>query len=265
MMHRYYNDFVLEYLRVETLTAGSALVRTLRDGRRVVYKKDLKREYPYTKEFLFEFSRDHPSVLAQYRHELAQLERRGPQSDVDPVDEPLIARSLIHALSHIPTGLDHATSYHKFIVGVIEFLFFPALTYPRKEVGIHDGRKRIDVVMENSARSGLFEELLLQGNPCTYVFFECKNYGRDVANPELDQLGGRFSRERGKVGFLCCRAFRDRDLFIARCRDTWRDDRGLIMPLEDETIGRWLELVAQSNRQSLDRELKNLAAEIRLN
>ena len=49
------------------------------------------------------------------------------------------------------------------------------------------------------------------------------------------------------------------------CRDTFRDDRGLMLPLEDETVLRWLDLVRQSKRQLLDREISNLVAEVWLN
>jgi hypothetical protein len=262
----YYNRYVLDYLRAEALTAASALVHTLKNGRRIVFKKDLKRHFPFSKQFLYEFSRVHPEVLVRYRDDLAQVERRDRRAEVDPVDETTIAAALATALVAIPPGNDHASSYHTFIVGAVEFLFFPQLIYPRKEEEIHEGRKRIDLVMENSARSGSFADLpMIRNYPTAHVFFECKNYGREVGNPELDQLSGRFSRERGKVGFLCCRNFEDRHRFIMRCRDTFRDDRGLCLPLEDEVVLRWLELVRQNRRDSLEREISNLIAEVWLN
>jgi hypothetical protein len=262
----YYNNYVLEYLRAEALTAASALVRTLKNGNRVVYKKDIKREFPFSKRFLYEFSRTHPEVLSRYRQDLAQIERRDSRAEVDPADETTIARALATALPAIPTGNDDASRYHNLIVGAVEFLFFPQLIYPRKEHEIHEGRKRIDIVMENSARGGPFADLaLVRSFPSAHVFFECKNYGREIGNPEIDQLAGRFSRERGKVGFLCCRSFEDRERFIMRCRDTFRDDRGLILPLEDQTVVRWLDLVSQNKRQELDRELSDLIAAVWLN
>lgn len=262
----YYNDYVLEFLKAEALSSGSALVRMLKSGVRKVLKKDLKRQFPYSKQFLFEFSREHPEVLARYREDLAQIERRDSRADVDPADEPTIAAALAAALPTIPPGNDNASAYHNLMIGAVEFLFFPRLIYPRKEQEIHEGRKRIDIMMENSARSGPFSYItLIRGYPSGYVFFECKNYGREVGNPEIDQLSGRFSRERGKVGFLCCRQFEDRDHFIMRCRDTFRDDRGLILPLEDATVLRWLDLVRQSKRHMLDREISDLIAEVWLN
>ena len=117
--------------------------------------------------------------------------------------------------------------------------------------------------MENSARSGPFADIAISRNfPASYVFFECKNYGREVGNPEIDQLSGRFSEKRGKLGFLCCRAFEDRDRFIERCRDTFHDGRGLMLPLEDEAVLRWLNLVRQGKRDALDREISDLVAEV---
>jgi hypothetical protein len=160
-------------------------------------------------------------------------------------------------------GNEHASEYHNLIIGAVEFLFFPQLIYPRKEHEIHEGRKRIDIVLENSARSGVFADIAIVRNyPASCVFFECKHYGREVGNPEIDQLSGRFSRERGRMGFLCCRGFEDRPNFIERCCDTFRDDRGLILPLEDETVLRRLDLVRRGRRGDLDREIRDLVAEV---
>jgi len=64
------------------------------------------------------------------------------------------------------------------------------------------------------------------------------------------------------MGFLCCRNFENRDLFVERCRDTFRDDRGLIVPLDDSTILRLLESVSKRRRQELDDILSTLVAEI---
>lgn len=66
------------------------------------------------------------------------------------------------------------------------------------------------------------------------IFFgSIKNYGRDLGNPELDQLSGRFSPSRGQVGLLACRDFVDKKLFIQRCRDTAVDQRGYVIALDD--------------------------------
>lgn len=260
---RYYNDFVLEYLQTENLEAGSSLVRTLRDGRRRVYKKDLKERFPCSKEFLYEFSRKHPEVLGKYREKLKEGETSAKAMSVQEDDERIIAEALIAALEAIPTGTADATNYHRLMIGILEFIFFPNLLSPKKEQEIHHGRKRIDIVMENGAREGIFQRLRDDRRfPCTYIAIECKNYTREIENPELDQLAGRFSPLRGKLGFMCCRRFDDRALFVNRCRDTLTDDRGLIVPFDDERIVTMLSEVKKENRRLLDQVLSEWVHEI---
>jgi len=260
---KYYRNFVLSFLQAEHLDANSSLVRMLKNGRRVVYKKDLEAIFPGTKENLFQFSRDHPEVLDRYKEQLEQLERIKKASVVDPVDETLIAEALSTALSSIETGGDRASDYHQLMIGILEFLFFPNLILPRKEHEIHQGRKRIDILMENGARTGILSRLNeVRGFPCAYVAIECKNYGTEIGNPELDQLAGRFSANRGQLGILACRAFTDRALFIERCRDTFTDGRGLIVPLDDATVTRWLSLIANGERREIDTEMTRLIDEV---
>jgi hypothetical protein len=98
--------------------------------------------------------------------------------------------------------------------------------------------------------------------PCQYVFVECKNYSSDPANPELDQLSGRFSVNRGKVGFLICRNFINRALFIKRCRDTYKDGRGLIIPLADQDIINLLDNHNEYNDAFFDKYLSDIIREI---
>jgi len=261
---QYYQHFVLNYLRGEELRNPlSRLVKTLRNGRRKVYKKDLETEYPRTKKFLYEFSQSHPEVLREYREFLADAERRGTSSDVDGPNEAVIAQALIAALRAIPPGDRSATEYHKLMIGVNEFIFFPHLMHPKKEREIHQGRKRIDILFENAAVTGIFERIpRLRNFPCAYVPFECKNYTTEVENPELDQLSGRFAVNRGKLGFLCCRTFRNRARFIERCRDTFSDDRGLIIPLDDDAVVRLLTLIHEGQRQAIDGVLSDFVAEV---
>ena len=62
--------------------------------------------------------------------------------------------------------------------------------------------------MSNGAYDGVFHHLsTVRQIACPYIPFECKNYMTEIGNPELDQLAGRFSLNRGMVGFLCCRHF----------------------------------------------------------
>jgi hypothetical protein len=114
-------------------------------------------------------------------------------------------------------------------------LFYPHLTQPRKEWDIHDGRKRIDIVFTNTAGGGFFY-WVGQHYSAPLIIVECKNYSGDVANNELDQLAGRFSPRRGRVGLLLSRSFKNEQRFAQRCRDTATDDRGYIIQLTDADL-----------------------------
>ncbi|HVS27128.1 MAG TPA: hypothetical protein VHE58_07520 [Burkholderiales bacterium] len=259
----YYRHFALEFLQAQHLAAGSNLVHALKNGKRKVYKKDLQARYPCTKDYLFQFSKEHPEVLVRYRQHLEQLEKRGIHSIVEEDDEPGIASALRAALAAIPPGNAHASSYHKLMVGILEFLFFPALLCPRKEQEIHQGRKRIDVLMENGATIGIFYRLhATRKLPSAFVAFECKNYTTEINNPELDQIAGRFSPNRGRVGFICCRHFEDRARFVQRCRDTLKDDRGLVAAVDDATIDLWLSLIEARRRRDLDSAIARVIDEV---
>jgi len=259
----YYRHFALDFLQSEHLRAGSALVHTLRNGKRKVYKKELEQRYPCTKSFLFEFSKEHPEVLAEYRDELSRMEVAGPRSVVDEDDERILAGALRRAVANIEIGNAAASEYHRLMVGILEFVFFPKLLGPRKEVEIHEGRKRIDIVMENAAPSGIFNRLhAVRGIPCSFIFFECKNYGREIANPEMDQISGRFSTNRGRVGFICCRRFDKRALFVKRCRDTFVDGRGLVVAVDDSIVDGLLNLIQSDRREEIDTEIGRLVDEV---
>lgn len=122
-----------------------------------------------------------------------------------------------------------------------------------KESQIHDGRKRIDISYANTARDGFFKYLIRHRIKSRYVFVECKNYGTDVTNPELDQLSSRFSTLRGEFGILACRSFKDKDLFLRRCRDTASDGRGYIIALDDEDLKRLVaDVLAAMNPAPVD-------------
>ena len=130
------------------------------------------------------------------------------------------------------------------MIGVFELFLYPNLINPTKEEEINDGRKRIDISFTNVSEKGFFVYIQDKVNiPCPLVFIECKNYSKDVANPELDQLAGRFSTRRGRFGILSCRNIDNEKLFLKRCIDTFKDDNKLIILITDTDIIRCLEKV----------------------
>lgn len=258
---RYYRQFVLDFLQNENIRMNTALVQRRNNGIRYVTKKSLEEIYPQSKEFLRRFTREHPEILQQFKDEtevnsLANIE-------FTEFDFRGVAKALIARLESIPTGTVDASNFHNVIIGILELIFYPHLINPIKEREIHDGRKRIDLVFDNSAQEGIFRRLSEHLNiPCPYIFVECKNYTKDVANPELDQLSGRFSVNRGKVGFIICRNIDNMELFIQRCKDTYTDGRGLIIPLVDYDLIQLLNTYNDWNWQPIEQFLSDRIREI---
>lgn len=255
--NEYYNRDILEYLQAEHIRAMSSLVHLLKDGTRKVHKKVLKEqdEYKYSKDFIYSFSNEHPELLGQYknRKETADNYNLDVYYSDDEDLEKVIAQELIEKLKVIKAGKDDAYNFHNYCMGALEFIFYPNLTIPKKEDKINNGRKSIDITYQNSADKGFFFNIhTAQQTKSNIVMVECKNYSHDPENPELDQLAGRFSPMRGKFGILLARNFTNTNLFIERCRDTAKEDKGVIIPLADSHIEEMLNLIKNGNRDLID-------------
>lgn len=244
----FYDKHFVSFLQAEYQKAAGSLVRVLK-----VTKKEVKERHPFSKDDLAAFALNNPHVLQTYR-DLAKL--RGPleADDLDEgFDERRFADQLSTALRQIPTGRDNASNYHKLIIGLLSFLFFPGLIEPVKEAEIHEGRKRLDIRFTNAAATPFFNRILTAAQTrALTVPVECKNYSEDLGNPEFDQLSGRFGHTRGFFGFLCCRSTENKDRMSATCRDTALDGRGYIIVLSDDDLCGMLAAVAEGNRSMID-------------
>ena len=258
----FYNEQI-SYLQQEYLHAGQALVRVLRSGEHAVRKKDVKAQHPKSKAALAAFAQQHPDVLAQYK-QLAGAKGVLDPDEIEPdFDEAEYANQLIAALGQIAVGNAQASDYHRFCIGALTFLLFPDLITPMKEREIDQGRKRIDIAYTNAARDGFFDMALRSPQMrAIEIPVECKNYRQDIANPELDQLTGRFSHIRGFLGLLCCRSFDNKERFIERCKDAAVHRNHFVIVLDDDDLGIMLRNVAQGQRQQNDLFLRRRLAEL---
>jgi hypothetical protein len=261
---KYYNHFVLEYLQNENLRLQTALVQRKNNGAHFVTKKSLKEINPQSKDFLRRFTLQHPEVLEQFKDvtEINSL----TNIEITDIEITQIKQDLIYRLQAIPAGTDSASDFHNIIIGILELVFYPHLINPIKEREIHEGRKRIDITFDNASKNGIFYRLSENHRiPCPYIFIECKNYSRDIVNPELDQIGGRLSVNRGQVGFIICRQIDNFQLFMNRCRDSYQDGRGLIIPLVDNDIIQLLQNYDNWNTAFTERFLTERIREITIN
>jgi len=234
----YYRHYMLPVMQNEHIKQHSSLVRTLKDGREEVTKKSLYEKYGKGKLAVVEQTCLRPHILEQYKKEVAKSPSR-PLSieqfaEVETGELPDLD-ALISKLQNLATGRETANEYENLIEEIFSIIFYPALCNPKRENEIHQGRKRIDITYTNEAKQGFFW-FLHSHYPCAFIFVECKNYGKEVKNPEMDQLAGRFSPSRGRVGIMACRTIDDKDTLMARCKDNVSDDRGYMIALDDNDI-----------------------------
>lgn len=259
----FYNHHMINFLQNEYLQADRGLVRVLKSGERRVYKTDVKAVHPFSKSGLAEFAQQHPQILEHYKRIRGALGALEPEEMDGTFDERAYAGQLIVELSAIPPGNDAASDYHRFCLGALTFLFYPQLIRPVKEREVDQGRKRIDIAFTNAAQTGFFDTALRSNQMrAVEIPFECKNYSRDIANPELDQIEGRLTHVRGFLGFVCSRAFADKPRFIERCKDAAAHRSHYVMPLDDEDITAMLRSVQEGRRQGIDAILRQRHAEI---
>jgi hypothetical protein len=248
----YYRLYILEHLRGIELSANTELVKLLKSGERRVPNKYLEKKYGVGKDTSLKITMQYPDILTKYRSDknrvigspLSHLElAEATQSTLPNWDK------LLQDVLNTPAGTEEANNYHIRIEKILSALFSPDLSYPEIERKIHEGRKRIDITYTNVATKGFFKWV---GDyaPAPYVFIECKNYSREIANPELDQISGRFSPRRGKFGVIICRKLENKELFFKRCKDTLHDDRGLIIPLDDEDLNILIAQMKEIKRES---------------
>jgi hypothetical protein len=243
----FYGRHVLPFLQAEHVRAHGSLARLVRgkpsiartddDGRvKKPTKEDVAKIHPKSTHLILDIVKDHPDLLNYYR-KLAAERKELVIIGEDDVSVSRVCNLLSEKLKATPSGVAAATEYHRLAQGILTTIFYPQLTLPRVEWDINDGRKRIDIVYMNDAREGFLQQRREANNTeATMVIVECKNYKDDIANPELDQLLGRFDRNRGRFGWILCRQIDDAPKLLARCRDFAKAGNGFILVFTDEDL-----------------------------
>jgi len=101
------------------------------EARQIDGETRLHHKYRLSKEFLFEFTKQHPEVLKAYKETLP--DKAKPLNDVSIEDRQQAPREAAASDSHrkleeIPTGTDNADLYHRTILGLLTEIFYPWLT-----------------------------------------------------------------------------------------------------------------------------------------
>lgn len=252
---------LLDFLKEEELKLPNSSLIKYRVPRKdqeigdpYVTKKSLKEKYKVEKkEKVLEFSSKYPKLMDNFKEkchfeclsifDFYELE----EDSITDEEYDLFIDGFISTLKKIPTGAKYADEYHSFILGLLTFLFHPTLTNPKKETPIDNSRKRIDITYVNASEKGFFYNLK---NEITsnYIYVECKNYAKNIENPEIDQLAGRFNVSQSKVGILVCR--KTDKYAIERVSGQFRRQNELIMILTDDVLIAMLESMKLGNNKT---------------
>lgn len=268
---KYIQHFALNFLQEQNIRDNTPLVQkyTNKKGKtRIWVTKKSIREKEYEegrrldKDWAVTFTEKNPKIFNDFNEQMKKI-KVDSKINTEGIDEQTIAAFLKQKLLSIKPGRDSAAEYHNLITGILELLFYPNLTNPKKETPIHERRKRIDITFENCAESGFFFRLPTTHQiPSNMIMIECKNYTDDVGNPEVDQLAGRFSVNRGKFGMLLIRNVDDEILLMNRCKDIWSDKSEVIIPVMDTDIISALDSIIENNENKIEEILTKKFFEI---
>ncbi|TGN68272.1 hypothetical protein E4L95_01940 [Paracoccus liaowanqingii] len=239
---KYYRSYVLEAMKRDELSRNSELVHTIKSGKkkgqRDVYKTELEKKYgSQQKAVSIKYTDEHPDVLLKYKAEHsaptpALSHRQIAEAQGLPMPN---WDQLLKAVLKCEPGRKAAYEYEDAITNLLTAVFYPVLVEPEKQSPLHGGLKRVDLRFTNYARSG-FYEWLARHYSCSYVFVECKNFGEELGNPEIDQIAMRFSKDRGQFGMVVCRSVENWDKLNARCIAAAKDSHGYVIVLTDDDL-----------------------------
>jgi CheY-like chemotaxis protein len=190
-----------------------------------------------------------PILLADV---LKRMLRGDTGGDDDSTSSPILAVAT-EELARIPAGNPGAAPFHDWVFRSLRYIFTGQLSNGAKEKGLDERRKRVDIIFQNLATSGFFFDILNRNHIiCPWIFVECKNYTRKAANPEIDQLAGRFSRQRGEFGMLACREVNNPTDLLKRCRDIAHAGRGYVVVLDGADLCHLLDVKSRSDVRQIN-------------
>lgn len=241
---KYYRGYLRPYFEdAELGKARSDFVKIVTDSRtktrvRKVKKKELDQHLGTTKPDIESHTEKYPAALDDYKTAMrgnteAPLPDQDFHSNIATETESL--QDIFAEIRSVKSGRSGANNYHHSVAKFLTCLFDTQLGNEKIETKLHNGLKFIDITYDNVASGGFFD-WLRKNYSAALIVVECKNYGKDVKNPEFDQIGMRFSPRRGEVGLLVCRELADVDAARARAKAIADDGHGYVIVLTDEDL-----------------------------
>jgi hypothetical protein len=207
-----------------------------------------------------------------YKRRLEEITRKIPKRryktkaprDVIKTKSVNIDKQYLEELKGIPPGRakKRASKYHNLIFNILKFVFNDSLSKPKKEDQWDDKTQRVDITFKNLREKGFFKQLAEGYNiTCPNIFIECKNYSKDVANPEFSQIHNRLNNIRGQFGIIVCRKIRDSQKIKTR-QTTLAKDNKYVIVLDDSCIKKIVEFKIKNEDSQIDDYLEEKFKEL---
>jgi WD40 repeat protein len=171
---------------------------------------------------------------------------------------------LMESLRSLLGGPDEATNYRRLTAAILSYVFAGQLSAPEEERTMAGGLRRADILFENKARDGFFNELSSKHNVhCPYIFVECKNYlESSLSNPDFDQLLGRLDQTRGMFGMLTFRRTGDRKGVHKHCRELLERKHVYVMALDDDDLAILLRFKSERDESNVNDYMADLLRQL---
>ena len=159
-------------------------------------------------------------------------------------------------------GKGDAKRFHRLSARILSRVFDNQLGNLKIEQEVEEGIGRIDIVFENKMEEGFFKRLQNQIN-CPLISVECKNYQKEIENPDFDQLSARLKDKRGLFGILVCRGVKDKKKVLRQCKS--KLDKGEhIIVLEDKDLQNLVESKLYGEPEDIDEYISDKHNEVLL-
>ncbi|NDL01019.1 hypothetical protein [Photorhabdus bodei] len=198
----FYNRYIMPSLRNEHLSLNSALVETLKSGKRRVTRKRLLDEYGASKPFIESQIAKFTSSLNEYREEMTlnpppPLKHRDFQ-EINKI-EPFKLSELTKELLSYVKGVD-GNKYFSSLKKILPFIFYPSLIYP---IVLGSNNEIFRLSYLNESRQGFFFELSVFGIESERVIFYFYN---DISNDNvIDTMIKDLDINKVQLGIIFCR------------------------------------------------------------
>ncbi|HCM62854.1 MAG TPA: hypothetical protein DIT05_09960 [Morganella sp. (in: Bacteria)] len=243
----FYTRYIMPSLRNEHLSLNSALVETLKSGKRRVTRKRLLAEYGSSKPFIESQIEKFPSSLNEYREEMTLNPppplKHSDFKEINKIKSFKLSELTKELLSYVK-GVDN-NNYFSSLKNILPIIFYPSLIYPIV-LGSDNGIFKLSYL--NESRQGFFFELSIFGIESERIVFYFHN---DIANDKIiDEMINDLDENKVKLGIVFCREVDDK--IKERLTNLSSMEKKYILIIDDNSVDNLVDEYLKGGDQSFN-------------